>query len=71
MWLDGKFIGGSEEVLAGIDGEAEGFATIFDGVEKGEIVAIEEEVKTTRKSPCSTGKDQVSCCFASRSMAVC
>jgi len=45
VWLDGKFIGGSEEVLAGIDGEAEGFATMFDGVEKGEIVAIEEEVK--------------------------
>ena len=43
--LPGKFIGGSEEVLAGIDGEAEGFATMFDGVEKGEIVAIEEEVK--------------------------
>jgi len=39
VWLDGKFIGGSEEVLKGVD---EG---LFDKVEKGEIVVMEEEVK--------------------------
>merc|ERR1719296_202980 len=39
VWLDGKFIGGSEEVLAGVDGD------MFDGVEKKEIIEIEEEPK--------------------------
>ena len=37
VWLDGKFIGGSEEVLKGVE---EG---LFDKVEKGEIVVMEEE----------------------------
>jgi len=53
VWLDGKFIGGSEEVIAGVDGEAEGFATMFDGVEKGEIVVIEEEPKV----PCEQAEN--------------
>jgi glutaredoxin 3 len=49
VWLDGKFIGGSEEVIAGVDGEAEGFASMFDGVEKGEIIVIEDEPKVPSK----------------------
>lgn len=43
VWLDGKFIGGSEEVLAGVDGD------MFDGVEKKEIIEMEEEPKV----PCA------------------
>jgi len=39
VWLDGKFIGGSEEVLAGVtDG-------MFDAVEKKEIIVMEEAEK--------------------------
>jgi len=39
IWLDGKFIGGSEEILTGVtDG-------MFDGVEKKEIIEMEEEEK--------------------------
>ena len=54
---------------------------MFDGVEKGGIVAIKEEVKVplvqaenalkVGDTLLDLGKDQVSCCFASRSMAVC
>merc|ERR1719296_286565 len=43
VWLDGKFIGGSEEVLKGVE---EG---LFDKVEKGEIVVMEEEQKVPVK----------------------
>jgi len=43
VWLDGKFIGGSEEVLKGVE---EG---LFDDVEKGEIVVMEEEEKVPVK----------------------
>jgi len=43
VWLDGKFIGGSEEVLAGVDGD------LFDGVEKKEVIEMEEEPKV----PCA------------------
>merc|ERR1712157_560567 len=39
VWLDGKFIGGSEEVIAGVEGD------MFDGVEKKEIIVLEEEPK--------------------------
>ena len=48
MWPDSKIIVKSKEVLARIDREAKGLATMFGGVKKGEIVAIENEVKTTR-----------------------
>ena len=37
VWLDGKFIGGSEEVIAGVDGD------MFDGVEKKEIIKFDDE----------------------------
>jgi len=47
VWLDGKFIGGSEEVLAGVDGD------LFDGVEKKEIIEIEEEPKV----PCAQAEN--------------
>ena len=40
MWLDGKFIGRSKEVLTRIDGGAKGLTTMFDGVNKGEIATI-------------------------------
>lgn len=43
VWLDGKFIGGSEEVIAGVDGD------MFDGVEKKEIIIMEEEPKVPCK----------------------
>jgi len=43
VWLNGKFIGGSEEVLKGVE---EG---LFDKVEKGEIVVMEEEPKIAVK----------------------
>jgi len=43
VWLDGKFIGGSEEVLKGVE---EG---LFDKVEKGEIVIMEEAEKVPIK----------------------
>jgi len=49
VWLDGKFIGGSEEVLKGVE---EG---LFDKVEKGEIVVIEEE----KKAPVKQGEDAI------------
>jgi len=39
VWLDGKFIGGSEEVIAGVAGD------MFDAVEKKEIIELEEEPK--------------------------
>merc|ERR1719223_1471698 len=39
VWLDGKFIGGSEEVLKGVDDG------MFDAVEKGEIIVMEDEEK--------------------------
>ena len=45
MWFNSKFIDGSKEVLNGISGEAEGFASMFDSVEKGDIFTIKEEVK--------------------------
>jgi len=43
VWLEGKFIGGSEEVLAGVDGD------MFDGVEKKEIIEMEDEPKVPCK----------------------
>ena len=39
VWLDGKFVGGSEEVIAGVDGG------MFDAVEKKEIILMEDEEK--------------------------
>lgn len=39
VWLDGKFIGGSEEVLAGLE------SGLFDDVVKGEVVELEEAKK--------------------------
>ena len=39
VWLDGKFIGGSEEVIAGVDDG------MFDAVEKKEIILLEDEEK--------------------------
>jgi len=39
VFLDGKFIGGSEEVLAGLESD------MFDAVEKGEKVIVEEKKK--------------------------
>merc|ERR1711933_532411 len=39
VWLDGKFIGGSEEVIAGVE------SGLFDAVEKKEIIEMEEAVK--------------------------
>ena len=43
VWLDGKFVGGSEEILAGC---ADG---MFDNVEKKEIIIMEEEAKVPIK----------------------
>jgi len=43
VWLDGKFLGGSEEVLKGLDDGA------FDDVEKGEVIVMEEEEKVPIK----------------------
>lgn len=43
VWLDGKFFGGSEEVLKGLDDGA------FDDVEKGEVIVMEEEEKVPIK----------------------
>jgi len=43
VWLNGKFIGGSEEVIAGVDGN------MFDGVEKKEIIILEDEPKVPCK----------------------
>mmetsp|Transcript_32830 Transcript_32830/g.79449 ORF Transcript_32830/g.79449 Transcript_32830/m.79449 type:complete len:234 (-) Transcript_32830:595-1296(-) len=39
VWLDGKFIGGSEEVLKGVEDG------MFDAVEKKEVIVMEEEEK--------------------------
>jgi glutaredoxin 3 len=39
VWLDGKFIGGSEEIIAGVT------SGMFDAVEKKEIIEMEEEAK--------------------------
>lgn len=39
VWLDGKFLGGSEEVLAGLEDGT------FDGVERKEIIEMEDEPK--------------------------
>jgi len=43
VWLDGKFIGGSEEVIAGVDGD------MFDDVEKKEIIEFKDEPKVPCK----------------------
>lgn len=39
VWLDGKFLGGSEEVISGLEDGT------FDGVEKKEVIVIEDEEK--------------------------
>jgi len=39
VWLNGKFLGGSEEVLAGLEDGT------FDGVERKEVVEMEDEPK--------------------------
>jgi len=39
VWLDGKFLGGSEEVLAGLENGT------FDGVERKEVIEMEDEPK--------------------------
>jgi len=53
VWLNGKFLGGSEEVLAGLeDGTFDGVERkevledgTFDGVERKEVVEMEDEPK--------------------------